>query len=176
MEKLFISEEEERKLICAIQNKELSAFGQLYDIYSDVLLGLITKIVVDKRSSEDVLQQSFVQIWIEVGTYSTAQGGIFKWLCSIVRKNALQTVLSHRDVHDKQKKNTFASEWQSPNREDVQSEKGTLLETNSTQATDLIFVNGFSINEAASLLKMSVSELNSKVRMELQEVRRKLSK
>jgi len=66
--KISLSEEE---LVRALQNREKIAIEALYDMYSSSLYGVISRIVIDEATAEDVLQETFVKIWHSFSGYST---------------------------------------------------------------------------------------------------------
>ncbi len=70
------------------------ALGALYDRYTPLLLSLARRVVGNAADAEDVLQQSWVQVWHSAARYEPARGPVAGWLCNIVRSRALDRVRS----------------------------------------------------------------------------------
>jgi len=67
---------DERLVACILQGDK-QAFGELYDKYAPALLGIITKIAVDKKTSENILQESFLIIWNDLKTHDCSGERLF---------------------------------------------------------------------------------------------------
>ena len=82
-----------------------AAFGTLYRATSAHLLGVILRINPDRGQAEDVLQETFVNVWRSAGGFDAARAQPLTWLTSIARNGAIdslrrakarvQTVSSH---------------------------------------------------------------------------------
>ena len=53
----------EQSLVILMQQGNQQVFGRLFDKYAPMLMGLIIKLVGDKKTAEDVLQQVFHKLW-----------------------------------------------------------------------------------------------------------------
>jgi RNA polymerase sigma-70 factor (ECF subfamily) len=76
-------------LLDRIVARDQDALGELYDRYSRLLFGLIVRILGDRGESEDVLQETFVQIWLRAETYRRTLGSPVGWLVGIARHRAI---------------------------------------------------------------------------------------
>ena len=72
---------------CALRDQ--SAFAELYQRTSGRLLGVALRIVRRRDWAEDILQESFVNIWHHVPEYSPVRSAPMTWMTSIVRNRAL---------------------------------------------------------------------------------------
>ena len=61
----------------------------LYDRYSKPLFGIITRIIYDEQTAEEILQQTFLKAWDKIDTYKSQYGSLFTWLCTIAKNNAI---------------------------------------------------------------------------------------
>ena len=66
-----------------------AALEALYDRYSSIVLGLIVKILGDRRAAEDVLQEAFWRVWKSAGTFQPERGAFSSWLFRIARNLAI---------------------------------------------------------------------------------------
>ena len=80
---------EEDELVAALRQKDNQAFSYLYEHYSGALYGVIRQIVVDTELSNDVLQESFVNIWRKMDSYDESKGRLFTWMLNIARNAAI---------------------------------------------------------------------------------------
>jgi len=98
--KISLSEEE---LVRALRNRERIAIEALYDMYSSSLYGVISRIIVDTATAEDVLQETFIKIWNSFSAYSTEKGRLFTWMVNIARNLAIDKIRS-KDFKNQNKK------------------------------------------------------------------------
>ena len=77
------------------------AFAALYQATSSQLLGVAMLILKRRERAEEVLQDSFVNIWIHAGQFVQTEVSPMSWLVSIVRHKALDHLRQsrHADRH-----------------------------------------------------------------------------
>lgn len=73
----------------AISRGDESALAALYDRYRLILFGLILRILHDRHEAEDVLQETFLQVWRRASDFDCSRGRAFTWLVTIARSRAL---------------------------------------------------------------------------------------
>jgi RNA polymerase sigma-70 factor (ECF subfamily) len=71
-----------------------AAFRRVYELTSAHLFGVALRILNRRDAAEDVLQEAFVSVWHNAGSYSAATSQPMTWLISIVRNRALDVVRS----------------------------------------------------------------------------------
>jgi RNA polymerase sigma-70 factor (ECF subfamily) len=76
-------------LLARIIARDSSALGELYDAHSQLLFGLIFRILKNPDEAEEVLQEVFAQAWTRSGTYHPAFGSPAGWLVGIARNRAI---------------------------------------------------------------------------------------
>src|SRR6266849_5784092 len=67
----------------ALSNQQ--AFAELYDQTSPHLYAVALRILRESGAAEEVLQESFVNIWHHAGSYVAAKSQPLTWMTSIVR-------------------------------------------------------------------------------------------
>jgi RNA polymerase sigma-70 factor (ECF subfamily) len=72
--------------------KDQHAFAELYRHTAAKLYGVALRILRRHDWAEEVLQESFVNIWNHLGEYSTARSAPLTWMTAIVRNRALDWV------------------------------------------------------------------------------------
>lgn len=71
-----------------------AAFARVYRMTSAHLFGVALRILNRREVAEDVLQEAFVSVWRQAGSYQTATGQPMTWLITIVRNKALDVLRS----------------------------------------------------------------------------------
>jgi RNA polymerase sigma-70 factor (ECF subfamily) len=67
---------------------DAAAFRLLYDATSAKLFGFALRILGKRELAEEVLQESFVAIWHNAGTYQSHLAAPMTWMTTIVRNKA----------------------------------------------------------------------------------------
>jgi RNA polymerase sigma-70 factor (ECF subfamily) len=79
---------------CA-QGRE-AAFQALYEEVSPQLFALLLRILKRRDLAEEALQDAFVSVWRNAGSYSAEKGAPMTWLVSICRYRALDSLRRRR--------------------------------------------------------------------------------
>ena len=72
-----------------IAQSDESAFEELYDLYKDLVFGLVTNIVGDKPTAEEIMMDVFAQVWRHAIAFQAERASIKSWLLSIARHRAI---------------------------------------------------------------------------------------
>ena len=84
----------ETALIRQLQLRNEKALSQLYDLYSPALFSLIKRIVKCQLTAEEMLQNVFLKIWLNIERYSSEKGSLYTWMLSIARNEAIDYLRS----------------------------------------------------------------------------------
>lgn len=84
----------ETELVTYLKERRQDAFNYLYDRYSGALYSVILNIVPDKDLASDVLQEVFIKIWRQIGTFDDNKGRLFTWMLNIARNAGIDAVRS----------------------------------------------------------------------------------
>jgi RNA polymerase sigma-70 factor (ECF subfamily) len=76
-------------LIVAVGGGDRAAFRALYDQTSAKLYGIILRIIRNRSSADDVLQDVYLRIWRSAASYSPDAGPPLAWLNSIARNRTI---------------------------------------------------------------------------------------
>jgi RNA polymerase sigma-70 factor (ECF subfamily) len=66
-----------------------AAFGVFYDRHAARVCGLLTRLLGRRPEADDVLQETFWQVWTRAGGYDPQRSGPLVWLIMIARSRAL---------------------------------------------------------------------------------------
>lgn len=84
---------------CAIRDQ--TALKELFDRLAPYLNGVALRIVRSEDSSNDVLQEAFIQIWQNASSYRPHLSKPLTWLTSIVRYRALDRFAQEKSLREK---------------------------------------------------------------------------
>jgi RNA polymerase sigma-70 factor, ECF subfamily len=79
-------------LMQEITQRRQQALKELYSRYARSLRALIGSVVHEESEADDVLQESFLQIWREAHHYSPKAGKPLGWVITIARRRAIDRV------------------------------------------------------------------------------------
>jgi RNA polymerase sigma factor (sigma-70 family) len=158
------------------------AFAELYRMTSGHLYAVALRILRDTGAAEEVLQESFINVWHHAGSYVAAKSQPLTWLTSIVRNRCLDQ-LRRRDVEtvtmdDEEEGVTVAADDPSPlemllSGADARAVGACVeaLEPGQKQAIALAFFQGLSHSELAKHLREPLGTVKSWIRRGLERLR-----
>jgi RNA polymerase sigma-70 factor, ECF subfamily len=157
-----------------------AAFADLYRATSSKLFAVSLRIVRERPLAEEVLQDSFVNIWNHASDYAQAKSAPMTWMTAIVRNRSLDVVRRTReepDVDDILSAN-LADESASPAREaEDRAEAHTIrdclaeLDAGERQSIALAFFHGLSHSELAQHLRRPLGTVKTHIRRGLAKMK-----
>jgi RNA polymerase sigma-70 factor (ECF subfamily) len=82
-------EPDDAALLLAVARRDEAAFAALYDRMARPVFSLIVRVVRSRAEAEEILQESFWQIWERAPDYQPALGSAFCWIVTIARRKAI---------------------------------------------------------------------------------------
>lgn len=76
-------------LIIKIRQGDVTALAALYDRHVTLVYNLACRIVRNPADAEDVVQETFLQVWQQAWRFDHARAGVASWLLMITRSRAL---------------------------------------------------------------------------------------
>ncbi len=175
--KISLSEDE---LVLALRNREKIAVEALYDMYSSSLYGVISRIVIDEATAEDVLQETFVKIWHSFSSYSADKGRLFTWMVNIARNLSIDKLRSkdfkNHNKNQELENNVIAIDEQrntvyNPDLMGIKDLVQT-LKPEQKSILDLVYFKGYTHVEAADELGIPLGTIKTRLRMAIIELRK----
>jgi RNA polymerase sigma-70 factor, ECF subfamily len=169
---------------CALRNQR--AFADLYALTSAKLFGVALRILRRQDWAEEVLQESYVNIWNHAGNYAVAKSAPLTWMTSIVRNRSLDWLRRPQTETTGEEYDIKVEAWQDEAAGPIESllaasEAAALvrcldqLEARQRQSIMLAFFHGLSHSELASHMKQPLGTVKTWVRRGLERLRRCLS-
>ena len=166
----------------AAQDRE--AFSQLYDRFSTWVFSLAMRMLRAQSDAEDLLQEVFMQVWRQAGSYSQERGSPEAWIINIARSRAIDKLRSIRRRDKSFVLTDDPAAAESPdNVESTVGESEARLATNSALASlpeaqrrvlELAYFDGLSQTEIADRLKEPLGTVKTRMRAGIQRLRGKL--
>lgn len=95
---MILSSDELADLLGAVGRGDRPAFRQVYERTAAKLLGVISRIIRDRSQAEDVLQEVYLRVWQNAGSYVPGSGRPMTWLITVARNRAIDVVRQRREV------------------------------------------------------------------------------
>ena len=167
------------QLIQAVRGGDQRAFATLYDNYSAALFGVVTKIVRSDAIAEDVMQDSFVNIWKKFQTYDPAKGSIFTWMLNISRNKAIDSLRKSKRMGEVEIQDDVANVGMKDNRS-TQLNENTIgvrnmmdkLEPEQRIILEYIYFQGYTQQEVSDELEVPLGTVKSRVRIAMRELKK----
>lgn len=173
-------------LLDRVAARDEAALKQLYDRSASRLYGLALRIVGNKEWAEDVLQESFLGIWRNAGTYRDSLSPPLAWMGMVVRSRALDFLRRRRAerLHlnvpiDDMDELLPDKEGPSPLQSAQASEQAAALhqclqrlEQAQRQVVSLAYLKDLSHSELASYLKLPLGTVKTWMRRSLEQLRK----
>ncbi len=74
--------------------------AELYDRYSSVVYSVALRVLSETSAAEDVLQEIFMQLWRNPGSFDAGRGNVAPWLAVITRNRAVDVLRKRRPQTD----------------------------------------------------------------------------
>jgi len=85
---------DDQTLVQGVARGEPSALEALYRRHSPRLYALLLRMLGQGGDAEEILQESFVDVWKRAGEYRAARGAVEAWLITIARSRAIDRLRS----------------------------------------------------------------------------------
>ena len=170
--------------------RDAVAFRSLYDATSPKLFGFALRILNKRELAEEVMQESFVAIWNNAGTYQSHLAAPMTWMTTIVRNKAFD-LLRRSDVNAEIDGEQFDSEvinaLQDPGKTPIEalqmsSDAKALaycmsaLEGLHRQVVGLAFFHDLSHSEVAQQMALPIGTVKTWIRRSLERLKACLAK
>lgn len=172
------------ELLQLISAHDTVAFATLYDRHAVMVYSLLLRVVRDQKNAEDLLQESFWQVWQKANQYA-GTGTVEAWLLRIARNKAFDELRHQRcrpQLQDLQEIEEHGDYWTTGQSSSLEQQ---LLQQCSTQAISqalatipteqrrclqLAFFEGLSHNAIAELTNTPLGTIKSRLRIGLAKV------
>jgi RNA polymerase sigma-70 factor (ECF subfamily) len=167
-------------LLHAVSRGDETALAAIYDRYRLILFGLILRILHDWQEAEDVLQETFLQVWRRATDFDETRGRAFTWLVTIARSRALDRLraLGARSRLAAEAAQAPADHVGNAAEDALKSEQGTIVRQALAELPDeqrralfLAYFEGLTQSEIAARLDQPLGTIKTRMRSGLIKLR-----
>jgi RNA polymerase sigma-70 factor (ECF subfamily) len=171
----------DKDLISHVGQGDAEAFAVLYDRHSRAAYSLAYRMMGERQTAEDLVQDAFLKVWRSAGSYRAERGSVRTWLLSIVHNRGidqLRSLASRRRTQEKieasaprsQPSEAFAQSWRNSQREQVREALKT-LPSEQLKILELAYFSGYTHVEIAELLGLPLGTVKGRMRLALKKIR-----
>ena len=168
-------------LMSLVEGGDAQAFGMLYDRHSRAAYSLAYRMMSEKHSAEDLMQEAMVKVWRSAGSYRAERGSVRTWILSIVHNHGidqLRALASRRRMQEKveaeaphaQPSEAFAQSWRNAQREQVRAAMSA-LPPEQLKILELAYVSGSTHVEISEMLELPLGTVKGRMRLGLKKLR-----
>ena len=173
-------------LLRQIAAGDRAAFAEFYDRYSTLMFSIASKILNNASEAEDVLQETFIQIWEEAGKFDPQLGKAASWAAILVRNKAIDRIRASqrrtRLAEEAGVESAIAAEVSPTANETVHGqEKAKLIQTaifelpaEQRRAIELAYFSGLTQNEISEKLHEPLGTIKARIRRGMLKMRDQL--
>lgn len=179
-----LAECSDEDLVAMLQRRELGAIEELYDRHHRLALALAYRVVGDRESAEDVVQETFLAAWRQASTYQPERGRARAWLLSIARHRAIDRIRRSRgagdvaeldeSMVDERAPDAFQLTDQNFRRERMRSALAT-LPSEQREVVEMAFYGGLTHTEIADQIGAPLGTVKGRLRLAMDKLRSTLA-
>ena len=84
----------DQALLARVSGGDATALRALYDVCAARAMSIAYRVLASRSEAEEVVQETFVQVWRQAASYDASRGGAMAWVATIVRSRALDRLRS----------------------------------------------------------------------------------
>lgn len=177
---------DEQLLVKRLRARDQAALDELYERYSKVVYAIALRIVGQVSDAEDVVVDSFWQVWQQSENYDEARGQLRTWIVTIARSRALDRlrVIRRSPLSEAEEVDVAGREIATdddPEQTAWLSQKSAIvrnamaaLPREQRQALELAYYFGLSQSEVAERLGEPLGTIKTRIRLGMMKLREQL--
>ena len=174
------AESSDETLMTMLQQKELAALEALYDRHHRLVLALAFRVLADRETAEDIVQETFLTAWRQAAVYSQERGRVRGWLLSIARNRAIDRLRRTRNVRQIDEVSDSLVDQRSANLEEAIDEKArrerlrqalAVLSADQREAVELAYYGGLTHQEISQRTGAPLGTVKGRMRLAMEKLR-----
>jgi RNA polymerase sigma-70 factor (ECF subfamily) len=175
----------DESLIEAIHKRDIAALEALYDRHRVLAYSLALRILSSPSDAEDIVQESFLNVWRSAGTFRADRSSARSWLLSIVhhrcvdklrgRQNRIQPVALAEGMDLPDSTDVWEEVMANLTGQDVRSALEQ-LPIEQREAIELAYFKGYTQNEIAREVNVPLGTVKGRMRIGLHKLKDLLEK
>ena len=171
----------DENLISFVGQGDAEAFTILYDRHGRAAFSLAYRVMGERQTAEDLVQDAFLKLWRSATSYRPERGSVRTWLLSIVHNRGIDQLRSHarrRRTQDRieasaprsQPSEAFAETWRNSQRDQVREALNT-LPSEQLKVLELTYFSGYTHAQVSELLDVPLGTTKGRMRLGLKKMR-----
>jgi RNA polymerase sigma factor (sigma-70 family) len=158
---------DDHALMPRVASGDAAAFTALVERHTPMVHAIAWRMLGDAAEAEDVVQETFVKLWVNARNWAPAGGGLGGWLRRISTNACLDRLRRPRTISDEalaeraDERPGADVQYDSARRQEAVAEAILALPDRQRAAIILTYYEGVSNAEAASILGLGVKALES---------------
>jgi len=157
------------------------ALEELYDRYGTLSYSLAVRLLRDRATAEDVVQDVFLHLWNRAGDFDATRGSLRSWVLTSIRNRSID-YLRRRGARERQEReipnhmaavgggsNPWQEVAQSLEQEGVRRALQT-LPPEQRQAIELAYFGGYTQREIAEMIRVPLSTVKGRMRLGMEKL------
>jgi len=150
------------------------AFSELYDLTASRIYGLVLKVLRSADHAAEVTQEVFVEVWRQSARYAPDKGSVLAWMSTMAHRRAVDRVRSVSSEVARDEHYAVTAVVREADRvwEDVEQKLDTervrkgmaSLTAIQREALGLAYFGGYTQTQVASLLKLPLGTVKTRIR------------
>jgi RNA polymerase sigma-70 factor, ECF subfamily len=167
-------------LLEQVQARDQNAMAALFDRYGSLVYSIAMRVLKEPPSAEDVMQEVFVRIWENPGTFISGRGSLAGWLAVVARNRAVDVLRRRRptDSVDELVLPTTTNLASEAERNIMMQKVRLVLErlpADQQRSLELAFFEGLSHSEIAAQTGTPLGTVKTRIRSALSHLREAVS-
>lgn len=168
------------EIVSQLLGRDREGFVRLYNQYSGLVYGVALRILRNAVAAEDVVQDVFLQLWRNPGSFDPSRGRLAPWLAVITRHKAVDSLRKRKfeaAPAESSARQSVAGEAPQPSYDDAELAKRLMgqLPAEQRQVLELAYLDGMTHVEIADRLGQPLGTIKSRIRLGLLFLRKELA-
>lgn len=168
-------------LLSLVADGDQGGFRQLYELLSPAVYGLALRVTRDEHLAQDVLQETFAEVWSSAGRYDPSLASVRGWVTMLAHRRAVDRV--RREQSERQRLQTWTTSAHEPAHDhvaavvDLRAEHRSVRQALSAltpvqrQALELAYFDGLTHRQVAERLSIPLGTAKTRIRDALKALR-----
>src|SRR5665213_2565273 len=172
-----LSTQDDAALLALIQRGDEYAMASLFDRYSKVVYSVALRVLRDPAAAEDVLQEIFMQIWRNPGSFVATRGSLAGWLAVVSRNRSIDALRRKRpteSVDDMALASNYNLADEAERNNMMEKARGVigLLPVEQRKTLEMAFFDGLTHSEIAEMTGDPLGTVKTRIRSALTTLRK----
>lgn len=171
-------------LVDRLLHGDQTALESLYDRHGSLLYSVAVRITGDSGSAEELLQDTFFQLWLKSSQFDTARGSLIGWLLTMTRHRAISRIRRERGRTSRESSGDDAAmlavdlgptALESQIARQLVSAALASLPESQREAITLAYFDGLTCEEIAAHTSIPVGTIKTRLRTALKSMKKTLA-